>query len=149
MTLMTLPTWGETVGCGHIVSFSMPHDKPGDEGPKDRPCLVLSVIRQEDGPDLVLLVYGTGEHKKFLSRRGLTLLVDRERDIAESRLKKPTRFIPRRRIVVPIDDPRFRCKGGTPVIGRLPRSFRDRLTQMRRYIVQDLRRKSSDQLSMV
>ena len=148
MESISMPPWQETLTYGHIVSFCMPHEKAGHERPKDRPCLVLNVFRRQTGPDLALLVYGTGEYSKFLSSSGATLLVDRKIDIAKASLRKPTLFAARRRILVPLDDPRFCCKDGSPIIGRLPRRFRDRLIQLKRRLMRDLLPKSPSQANM-
>jgi hypothetical protein len=111
-------SWKESLTRGDIVSFAFPIERPLPwDFVKPRPCLVLDTIRHE-GRRQAILAYGTDFENR--SNRGQEVRVRHEADIRALGLRKPTRFVCARRLVVLLDHSGFRCSSeGTPVIGRL------------------------------
>jgi hypothetical protein len=110
--------WKESLTRGDIVSFAFPIENPRPwDIVKPRPCLVLDIARH-DGRREAVIAYGTDFENT--SNRGHEIRVRHEADIRALGLRKPTRFVCARRLIVPLDHGAFRCSAeGTPVIGRL------------------------------
>ena len=117
--------WQDLLEAGDIVSFAFPVSEPGDCSPrKARPCLVLEIVEMS-GVRCAHLAYGTSIWSR--ANRGLELRVSRKDDIDATGLVKPTRFVGARRLLIPLDDDGFRCRNGSPVIGKLPEELQPRL----------------------
>lgn len=129
MTLITPSSpmpWQDSLHRGHIVSYQFPN-VPGagdmNESEKHRPGLVLGVGRQPDGTRHALIAYGTSIMRQRVPRRDLVVRVNDPRDAAMAGLDKPTMFQGGRWVLVPLGDPRFGSKDGSPIIGRLPSCY--------------------------
>ena len=113
------PSWRTGLAPGDIVAFRFPvveelHTPP----PKIRPCLVLD-IQTLGHVDFAVIAYGTSA--ETAANRGYDIHVTEAQERVVAGLRRPTRFVGSRRIMIALDHPDFVVHGAlkTPVIGRL------------------------------
>ena len=121
--------WRDALRHGDVVSFRFPVEGDGAT-PKTRPCLVLD-IEPHGARRHALLAYGTTSGSK--ANRGCEVAVIRPDLIAAAGLRRPTRFVGARRILVPLQHSAFAVSGetGSPVLGRLEGPALERLNRVR------------------
>lgn len=119
-----IPAWQTNLRRGDVVAFRFPcAEDAGAADPKARTCLVLE-IETRDGRHFAELAYGTTSDSH--ANRGEDLPVVDLAEIAAAGLRRPTRFVCARRVVVCVDHPAWEVsrRYATPVIGHLaPRSY--------------------------
>lgn len=119
------------LGAGDIVLFVFPIRLPGEtEEPKTRPCLVLDVVEKR-GYRFAILAYGTSAAS--MANKGYEITVATAAEVAACGLRRYTRFVGARRLLVPLNHGDFRPKRsmGSPVIGRLGPAAMARLHEVR------------------
>ena len=98
---------------GDIVSFFFPYAK--SPRLKRRPCLIVHI---DEATDEAVVAYGTSSFLKWLEPHSITV-----RDVSAveaCNLDRPTRFLLRRRVRVPLSDCRFaKNANGTAVFGHI------------------------------
>ena len=125
------PAWADHVTWGDIVSFRFPVLRRAEEPApcKRRPCLVLDRVEGPEGVKL-LLCYGTsvGDAR----RTGYDIDITRD-EALRAGLRKTTRFIGARRILVSVRNGGFACHPdlGSPVIGMLEGAAFERMNRVR------------------
>lgn len=114
---------------GDIVACRFPiADEPNRPGDKVRPCVVLAVHQRHDGALFVEVAYGTDA--VHTSNSGFDFAIVDEAEYLGAGLKKPTRFVLRRSVVVPVSDAYLDFNhAGTAKIGSLPAKSRDRMEE--------------------
>ncbi len=123
--------WKGHLSYGDIVRFRFPVSLPSDQDkPKVRPCLVLDT-EELLGEKFAWLAYGTSANTN--SNRGYEIRLGHMPDVVAAGLKKPTRFVGARRILVSLENSGFVCSSGTnsPIVGRLTGGAFDRLNSVR------------------
>lgn len=123
--------WTAELAVGDIVSYRFPLAEDAATGlPKIRPCLVLEVEGRGRRRQVVL-AYGTTSASN--ANRGYEISLSDHAAIATAGLHRPTRFVCRRRIRVPVTDKGFvACRDlGTAVIGSLEGPARARMQAVR------------------
>lgn len=127
-----LKTWQEHLTIGDVVRFRFPVDDPDnpDAMAKRRPCLVMS-IRWFGGQKFVEIAYGTGARSG--ANRGFEIRVGSERAKAQAGLRRYTRFIGTRAIIVSVENSGFEPdpETGTPIMGRLNTKLLKRLISVK------------------
>lgn len=125
--------WRSTLCAGDIVAYRFPHERDGDEPPKVRPTLVLS-IHVENGQRAATLAYGTSSGRPRAPH--LLVPVADPDEMACASLRKPTVFDAARRLRVPLDDPAFETHPvlNTAVIGQLTGAAAARLALVQRQV---------------
>ncbi|UWQ13074.1 hypothetical protein K3556_08805 [Aliiroseovarius sp. M344] len=111
-----VPDAQRSITVGDVVTFQFPYKKSATL--KNRPCFVL---HEDHETDEVVIAYGTSSFDpRDVNTHEMTASCPEM--LSEFNLKKPTRFIFKRRIRVRKDDPRFCIKpcAGTSRIGGLP-----------------------------
>ncbi|MCK0138657.1 hypothetical protein [Aliiroseovarius sp. F47248L] len=111
-----VPDAQRSITVGDVVTFQFPYKS--SEALKNRPCFVL---HEDHETDEVVIAYGTSSFDpRDVNIHEMT--ASSPEMLSEFNLKKPTRFIFKRRIRVRKDDPRFCIKpcAGTSRIGGLP-----------------------------
>lgn len=125
------PDWADHVTWGDIVSFRFPVLRRAEEPApcKKRPCLVLDRAESVDGVRL-LLCYGTSVTE--VRRTGYDIDITRDEALLAG-LRKTTRFIGARRILVSVHNRGFVCHPGlgSPVIGSLDGAAFERMNRVR------------------
>lgn len=127
--------WQAQLCAGHVVSFKFPPaERRARCTGKIRPCLVLSVSNHAGVPH-ALVAYGTSADT--LANRGHDVAIETPRAMAAAGLRRPTRFVCARRVLVPLTSPLFRPRAetGTPVLGRLTLEDRRALLDVLRAIL--------------
>ena len=124
-----LPAWVQTLQPGDVVLFAFPCAEP-NEPPKRRTCLVLDIVRTGSRPT-VEIAYGTSADTS--ANVGLEIRVTSPDDMAAAGVRRPTRFVGARRMVVPFDHSGWdvNASHSSPVIGRLPAGPMARLHAVR------------------
>jgi len=123
-----LKHWQTVLKPGHIVTFAFPF-RDTDEKPKVRPCLVLDVFDRDD-QRFAVLAYGTTAPTN--ANRGFEVHVTDDLALKLTGLRKPTRFVGARRIVVSLDHRGFVCNRlGTPILGHLVGTAVERMNDVR------------------
>ena len=111
--------WRNHIAHGDIVSFRFPLAEGGTgERPKARPCVVLDIERLGDRR-YALLAYGTTSRRQ--SNVGYEIHIRKQSEYAAAGLNEPTKFVGRRRLLVPLTHSGFMiCAAfGAPVLGSL------------------------------
>ncbi len=122
--------WRDALAPGDLVAFVFPSSECEAALEKRRPCLVLEVHRS-GGVAEAVVAYGTGAAASRRTARD-ELPVSLAEDLHHANLRKPTRFLVRRTVRVPLSDARFvESAAGDAVIGRLPPALLDRLDRIR------------------
>ena len=109
--------WQDHIAHGDIVSFRFPLAEEGArEQPKARPCVVLDIERIGDHR-YALLAYGTTSRRP--SNVGYEIHIRKRDDYANVGLNEATKFVGRRRLLVPLAHRGFAiCSDiGSPVLG--------------------------------
>lgn len=122
--------WQETLQTGDVVAFCFPHEKDGRNKPKIRPVLVLDVEETPVGR-FAVLAYGTSSPRP---RQAIYCInVHTREDRKSASLDRPTSFNAARRIKVSVNHSGFdvNSRTGTPVLGRLVGSAKDRMQRVR------------------
>ena len=123
-----LKHWQTVLKPGHIVTFAFPF-RETDERPKVRPCLVLDVF-DRDGKRFAVLAYGTTAPTN--ANRGYEVHVTDDLALKFTGLRRPTRFVGARRIIISLDHRGFVCnRMGTPIIGHLVGTAQDQMNGVR------------------
>lgn len=121
-----LPEWFKRPPAAlDIVTCYYPETQPPPGGPKLRPALVLSVLRNRNNGMIALKVaYGTS-HLKLTRREGLDLIIQNAEDLRLIGLPKATRFALSETATLPWCPPYFDCWTGyvTPRIGNLTEDY--------------------------
>ena len=130
---LSQPDWRSTLCAGDIVAFRFPHERDGDESPKVRPTLVLS-LWIENGQRLATLAYGTSSGRRRAPR--LLVPVTAPEELTCASLRRPTVFDAGRRLRVLLDDPAFETHPvlNTAVIGHLTGAAAARLALVQRQV---------------
>ncbi|WP_340108451.1 hypothetical protein [Pikeienuella sp. HZG-20] len=120
--------WRETLTWGDIISFRFPVEG-SDESPKKRPCLVLDIARLGERR-YAMLAYGTSAYTK--ANHGYEIRLSKAEALA-SGLRRSTRFVGARRLLVSLDHPGivFWAATGAPVMGRLSGDAFERMNRVR------------------
>ena len=129
--------WQDHIAHGDIVSFRFPLAEEGaGESPKARPCVVLD-IEWIDDRRYALLAYGTTSRRQ--SNVGYEIHIRKRDDFAAAGLNEPTKFVGRRRLLVPLTHSGFViCAAvGAPVLGSLAGAPLKRLNVVRERIHAD------------
>lgn len=136
-TEIATPGWHAELRAGDVVAFRFPFAERRKRAvPKTRPCLVLAVS-DRDGVPHALVAYGTSVNTS--ANRGQEVTVATPTGMAAAGLRKPTRFVGARRILVPLKSPRFRLhpETGAPILGRLSATDRHALFDVARAILRE------------
>ena len=123
--------WQDHMAHGDIVSFRFPlAEEVEGESPKARPCVVLDIERIGDRR-YALLAYGTTSRRP--SNVGYEIRIRKRDDYAAVGLNEPTKFVGRRRLLVPLAHRGFAiCLAiGSPVLGSLDGAPLKRLNAVR------------------
>ena len=123
--------WRDHISHGDIVSFRFPLSEEGArEQPKARPCVVLDIERIGDHR-YALLAYGTTSRRP--SNVGYEIHIRKRADYANVGLNEPTKFVGRRRLLVPLTHSGFVicAANGSPVLGSLEGAPLKRLNAVR------------------
>lgn len=118
--------WQQTLSRGDVVLFRFPLTDDGN--PKVRPCLVLDIARLS-GLTMIKLAYGTTAATP--ANRGYEIHVKRRPSIASAGLRRPTRFVGARTVLVRPGNSGFVTIDGSPVIGRLDEPLIERMNDVR------------------
>jgi len=112
--------WQNLVERGDVVLFRYPladkYDASTDRRPKRRPCLVLDVFTK-GGTCFVELAYGTSAPTN--ANRGYEVRVGALASCHAAGLKRPSRFVCARRIIVSVNHSGFDDDDSGTLIGRL------------------------------
>lgn len=127
ITPAPMPAWGNTLQRGDVVLFRFPCAEPGaSDASKRRTCLVLD-IEMRAGRRFVELAYGTSADTT--ANVGQEIHVGEESEMTRAGVRRPTRFVCSRRVIVGLDHPGWDINPHypSPIVGHLS----DRaLTQM-------------------
>lgn len=120
--------WRETLSYGDIISFRFPV-RGSELPPKIRPCLVLDIVRVGESR-YAQLAYGTSAHTH--ANRGYEVQLNKA-DARAAGLRRPTRFVGARRMLVSLDHPDIvlGVATGVPVLGRLSGAAFERMNAVR------------------
>jgi len=124
-------TWQETLAVGDVVSFRFPIAEDGANiAPKARPCLVLD-IAEIGGVRYATLAYGTTSKRR--ANTGYEVRLGKPSEYRAAGLHEPTRFVGKRRMMVPLDHSGFVICGatGAPVPGRVSGAAEARMEAIR------------------
>lgn len=108
-----------------IVTCYYPETQPEPGGPKLRPALVLSVLRDKTmGMIALRIAYGT-TNLKLMQRSESDLIVQNAEDMRIIGLPRATRFDLEELVILPWCPPYFECWEGyeTPKIGQLTEPY--------------------------
>lgn len=118
--------WYDRLCVGDVALFRFPNSEPDSaEQPKTRTCLVVNVEHQ-DTQVFVEIAFGTSAQTD--ANRGLDIGVTEPDEMATAGLRKQTRFVCARRIIVSINHAGWDLNDqhDTPVVGRLgPQAMSD------------------------
>ena len=123
--------WRDHIAHGDIVSFRFPLAEEGAvEGANARPCVVLDIERIGDRR-YALPAYGTTSRRPL--NVGYEIHIRKRDDYAAVGLNEPTKFVGRRRLLVPLAHRDFAiCSAiGSPVLGSVEGAPLKRLNAVR------------------
>jgi hypothetical protein len=126
--LVATTPWAATLQRGDVALFRFPCADGGQIKP--RPCLVMEIARI-GGETLIELAYGTTAQTS--ANRGYEVHIYRPIGMALAGLRRPTRFVGARRIIVSARNGGFDVSPGyrSPVIGRLDGRGLERMNAVR------------------
>ena len=111
---------------GDVVSFRFPYLDTRPERDGARPKRPALVVERNDTTNSVVIAYGTSRATDANAGHEIRI----KHDFAACGLTRPTRFVLARRIRVSRSDARFVCRGGSPILGQLPKPLVARLGRL-------------------